>query len=168
MVRKISNGRIWILVVSLLTLFGSLIQYGLLQSEVEKGIAETNRNLRIMDDAEKAAFHEMVHAETGMRWDQAVRQARSLVNLLLVAGLVMAAIYFGLYLWANSNPFPAAMIALLLFLAGIAVQFMIEPTLVLKGGIIGILLKVLTITGIGTAVSAAHRYRRLYGNRPVV
>ena len=162
MSRKISNGRIWILVVSLITLVGGVYQYASAQDGVEKGIALTEQNLRLMDAGEKAEFQEVVVAETGMRWDAAVRQARSEVRLLLVASLVLAAVYFGLYLWANHNPFPAAMVALLLFLAGIAVQFMISPALALSGW----LLKFLTIAGIGSAVSAAHRYRRAYGGDP--
>lgn len=156
--RKIAKGRGWILAVCLLTIVGGVYQYGAGQSEVEKSIIATEGVLRISDDENRAEFRENFRRQTGMTWDEAVQRARSELQLLLVVHLVLAATFFGLYIWAGANPFAASMVALVIYITVIAVGAIVDPTSIVKG----LLIKILAVIALAAAVSAAYRYRRLY------
>lgn len=154
--QEVSKGRGWILAVSILTLIGGLVFFGLERSRVEKDIREAEAEFAGMDSKERDAA---IKAETGMTWQELVDRDRGNVMFNLVTNLALTVIYFGLWLWAKRNAFAAALTALIFFITVMLIHAVVDPTTIVKG----ILIKILVIVGLIGAISAAYKQRRLYG-----
>jgi len=155
--RKIRTGRGWILAVSVLTLLGGLFFYFVAKSETERQIRDAESRIAGATPEQRAEFDANMKKATGMTWDEAVRHDRGRVAGLLAMNLVLAAVYFGLYLWARSQPFPAALIALLVYLAVLVLNAILDPNMLAQGWLV----KIFVIVGLGSAVSAAYQHRKL-------
>ena len=155
--QKIRSGRGWILAVSILTLVGGIIFYFIAKANAEKDIRTVEQQIAGATPEQRAAFDEKMKETTGMTWDEAVRHDRGMVTGLLVMNVVLAVVYFGLYLWARSQPFPAALIALLIYLSVLVLNAIIDPKLLAQGWLI----KIFVIAGLGSAVSAAYKHRKM-------
>lgn len=94
-----------------------------------------------------------------MTWDELVAHDRGLVTLLLVVNIGLSVIYLGLWFWAKSNPYAAALVALLLFLTVIVISAVYEPATLAQG----ILVKILFIAALGKAVVSGREERRILG-----
>ena len=81
-------------------------------------------------------------------------EARMLV--LVVAGAI-AALFFGLYLWSRKNPFPAAVVGLVVFITIIAAAALMDPATICSG----IIIKVIVLIILIRAVQAGVQHRRL-------
>jgi hypothetical protein len=157
--QKVNRGRRWLLIVAVLTLFAALYSYFWGMSEVDKEIREAEANFEGMTPAERDA---QVKANSGMTWSEVIEKARGGVRL--TAGIlgVLGAAYIGLWWWAQTNPFVAALTALLMFLTSQVVGAMVEPESLLKG----IVIKIVIVVALFSAVSAGHR-ERSYSRRRV-
>ncbi|HEX7897505.1 MAG TPA: zinc ribbon domain-containing protein [Planctomycetota bacterium] len=150
----VRTGRGWILAVSILTLLWSFVQFGIGKSEVEKQIANAERQLENVDpEARDEHFKKTI----GMTWDEAIAHDRGQVTLLFVINLALAGLYFGLWWWASRNAFTAALIALILFISVALISAIVDPKTIVQG----ILVKVLFIAALSKAVSAAYAQRKL-------
>jgi hypothetical protein len=155
--QKIRSGRGWILAVSIIMLVSGFILYFVGCEQVEKEIRPIEAQMAKATAEERAAFDAKVKEKTGMTWDQAVAHDRGMVTALFVTNLILAVVYFGLWIWAKGQPFPAALIALLIFLAVQVVNLILDPKMLAQGWLI----KVLIVAGLGSAVSAAYKHRKM-------
>ena len=150
---KLATARKWLLAVSILTLLSGLVFYGLQKKEVEDQIraAETATAHLSAEERDAAAMQAM-----NMTWDQVVAHDRGMVTMLLVINLVLAVLYFGMWLWARSNALTAAVVALLLFLTTIVVSAVLEPKTLGQG----IIVKIFFTAALFKAISAGYEARR--------
>jgi hypothetical protein len=155
--RKIRTGRGWILAVSIITLLSGVGLYAIGRSALEEELQKIERQLAGADAEQRAAFDAKVKEMTGMTWEQAVAHDRGRITALLVTNLILCVVYLGLWIWAKGQPFPAALIALLIFITVQVVNLIIDPKMLVQGWLI----KVLIIAGLGSAVSAAYRHRTM-------
>jgi hypothetical protein len=77
----------------------------------------------------------------------------------VVTGVVAAVAlgFWGLWLWSRSNPLPAAITGLVIFLTLHLVEAVMDPTSLLRG----ILIKIIVIVLLVSAIQAGIKYRRL-------
>jgi hypothetical protein len=151
---KVNRGRSWILIVACVTLLGGLFTYFMQRQEVEKQIHAAEVVFGGLSEEER---DEQLKEAGGMSWEQMVDHERGMVTFLLVGNLILSASYFGLWWWAQKNPFAAALIALLLFITAILISAAIDPTTVLKGFI----LKAFVVIALLGAVSGAYSQRTM-------
>jgi len=149
---KINRGRRWMLVVAVLTLFGAVFTYFSGSSDVEKQIQNADAAFEGMTPVER---DQHLKSSIGMTWQEVIDHDRGMVTFQTVALGVMGAIFVGLWWWAQTNPFPAALIALLLYCTSLLVGAMVDPPSLVKG----ILVKVVVAFALFSAVSAAYRQR---------
>ncbi len=172
--RRVVAGRGWIMAVACLLTVGGLIQYSAQKSDLSKQIASVDQTLKDSTAEERESFQQSFRAETGLRWDEAVRRAQGELQMILVTSIGLAVLYVGLWWWAQRDAFPAALIALLVYLTLQTVNLIVEPESVFRG----IILKFFIVAGLGAAVTASYRQRaaegrsarprrRLPGRRPV-
>ncbi len=155
--QKVSRGRRWMLIVAVLTLFGALFSYFAGMSEVDKQIREAEEAFRGMTPAERDA---QIKAASGMTWNELVEHDHGIVRLQ--AGILgaLAVAFFGLWWWAQTNAFAAALTALLLYITSMLIGAMVDPASIVKG----ILIKGVIVVALFSAVSAGHR-ERAYSRR---
>src|SRR5690606_1724251 len=70
--------------------------------------------------------------------------------------LVLGAIFFGCWLWAKRQPFPAALTALIIFITIHAADLVINPA----GFSNGIFIKILFLVGLSQAVVSAYKLKQ--------
>lgn len=78
----------------------------------------------------------------------------------LTVTVVMSAIavlFFGLYAWSRKNPFPAAVVGLVVFVTIHLADALVDPTTILQG----IIVKIIVVAILIRAVKAGVRYRQL-------
>jgi hypothetical protein len=149
---QINRGRRWMLIVAVLTLFGSVFTYFSGNSDLEKQTREADSAFAGMTPKER---DEQVKASIGMTWQEAVDHDRGMVQFQTIVLGVLGAAFVGLWWWAQTNPFPAAMIALLLYGTSLLVGALVDPASLLKGFIV----KGIVLVALFSAVSAAYRQR---------
>jgi hypothetical protein len=74
----------------------------------------------------------------------------------LIATTVLAAIFFGLWLWGRKSPFPALLTALIVFVTFHLLDAVVDPMSLLRG----IIMKVVIIGGLATALKKAYIAKR--------
>lgn len=153
---KINRGRRWMLIVAVLTLFGAVFTYFSGTSELEKETREGEKAFEGMTPAER---DQQLKSTIGMTWQEALDHDRGMVTFQTAALGTMGAIFVGLWWWAQTNPFAAALIALLLYGTSLLVGALVDPTSLLKG----LIVKGIVAFALFTAVSASYRQRQ----RPV-
>lgn len=147
----VNRGRTILLWVAILTLFGSVSLYLFGMSRIERTLGKE------YSDMIPAERDELLQDELGMTWDEAVEQARGEVRLNSAVALALGLIFFGLWGWAQRNPFGATLSGLLLYVTVMIVSFIIDP----KSNInIFIVVKIFIIIGLSSAVSAAYKERQ--------
>ena len=151
--KNVNRGRVIMLVVAVFTLLAAGIGYFSGMSDVDRDIREADRAFGAMSPAER---DEQMKESTGMTWQEAVDQDRGRVQLQAAIMTVLAVIFLALWWWAQSNPFGAALSALLLYLTVTLVGAMVDPASLLKG----IIIKGLIVVGLFSAVSAGYRERQ--------
>ncbi|MFT7578954.1 MAG: hypothetical protein ACI9MR_000616 [Myxococcota bacterium] len=82
--------------------------------------------------------------------------------ILLGTNLGLFAIHVGLWLWAKTSPFPAAVVALVLFVTLHTAEAVIDPSTITSG----IIIKVIFLVVLFKAVSSGLEVRRLRQQRP--
>lgn len=87
----------------------------------------------------------------------AVAMGPDLADAALVYVLFVAAIFFGLHLWARRNPVPAAWTGLLLFVGFHLLDAIVEPSSILRG----IVMKVIIVSLLVRAITVSGRYERI-------
>ena len=110
---------------------------------------------RLRSDAEDLVHqHETQgHAVDRAKLEAALRSAKLMNGGFVVLGIV----FLGLGLAVNIHPVPTTVLALVLFLGGIAISAIIDPTTIAQGG----LFKIVATVGLAEAIRSAVSYRRL-------
>jgi hypothetical protein len=75
---------------------------------------------------------------------------------VLVTTMSLAAIFFGLWLWGRKSPFPALLTALIVFVSFHLLDAVFDPMAILRG----IIVKIIVLTGLGTALKQAYLAKR--------
>jgi len=150
--QKINRGRRWMLIVAVLTLFGSIFTYFSGMSDIEKQIRAADEAFAGMTPAERNAE---IQASLGMTWEEALEHDRGMVTFQSSAMGLLGVLFVGLWWWAQTNPFAAALIALLLYSTSLLVGGLVDPTSLLKG----LIVKGIVAFALFSAVSAAYRQR---------
>jgi hypothetical protein len=140
------------LIVAVLTIFGALFTYLSGSSEIEKEIRDGDKAFEGMTPAER---DQQLKSTIGMTWQEAIDHDRGMVTFQTAALGVMGAIFIGLWWWAQSNPFAAALIALLLYGTSLLVGALVDPSSLVKG----LIVKGVVAFALFTAVSASYRQR---------
>ena len=140
------------LIVAVLTLFGAAFSYFAGMSELDKQIHEAEAGFIGMTPAER---DEALRKQSGMSWQELVEHDRGQVIFQSVVLVALGAIFLGLWWWAQTNAFAAALIALLLYISALAVGAIVDPTSLLKG----IVIKGVIVVALFSAVSAGYRQR---------
>jgi predicted nucleic acid-binding Zn ribbon protein len=139
--QKIRRASGWILAISILFVIG-----GTCLGFIEKSIAEKAQN--------NLAPYEEFHV-----WDTPINgesytvgelrtQIDQEVILVFITNYFLAAVMFGLYLWARRSPFPAMVTALCVYLAVIVLNGIVDPKTLFKGIIIKAIFLSAIIAGI--------------------
>jgi hypothetical protein len=150
--KNVNRGRTIMLWVAILTLFAAAFQYFAGMSQVDKSLKEPG--FSTMTPAER---DQLMKDELGMTWSEAIDQARGEVRLVSAVSLALGLIFFGLWWWAQHNPFGATLSGLLLYVTVMMISFVLDP----KGNItIALVIKVFIIVGLSSAVSAAYKERQ--------
>jgi uncharacterized membrane protein YiaA len=149
---NVNRGRRWMLVVAVLTLFGGVFSYFSGMSEVDKQLREADTAFSGMTPAERDA---RLKEELGMTWQEVIDHDRGMVTFQMAALVGLGVIFIGLWWWAQTNAFAAALIALLLYGTVMLVSALIDPASLLKG----IVVKVVIMVALSSAVSAGYRQR---------
>jgi hypothetical protein len=149
---SLRQARKWLMIVAVLTWVSGAIFYFLGKAEVDKQIAQAERQTAGISPELR---DQVMKRETGMTFQEAVDHDRGQVRLLLVVNIVLGAIYVGLWLWAAKAPLPATVIALLIFVTVVVVNVIIDPKTLAQG----IIVKIAVIGGLGSAVAAAVKSR---------
>ncbi|HEY4310009.1 MAG TPA: hypothetical protein VGN12_11200 [Pirellulales bacterium] len=84
---------------------------------------------------------------------------RSIRSIQLINGgfVALGIVFIALGLAINSYPVPTTLLALVLFLGGIAISAIVDPTTIAQGG----LFKIIATVGLAEAIRSAVSYRRL-------
>lgn len=149
---NVNRGRRWMLIVAVLTLFGGVFSYFAGMSDVDKQLRDAEAAFSGMTPAERDA---QLKQEMGMTWQEVVDHDRGMVTFQMVVLVALGVIYIGLWWWAQTNAFAAALIALLLFVTVMLVSALIDPVSLVKG----IIIKVIIVAALSSAVSAGYRQR---------
>jgi len=150
--QQINRGRRWMLIVAVLTLFGGVFTYFSGASDVEKQIKAADEAFEGMTPAERDA---QLKASIGMTWQEAIEHDRGMVTFQSVVLGALGVVFVGLWWWAQTNPFAAALIALLLYITSLLVGALVDPASLLKGFIV----KGIVAVALFSAVSAGYRQR---------
>lgn len=125
--KHIKSARTAILVVAILTFLGAILLYFIVQSEIAK-----------------------VKSTPGMVVDEtAVGRA----NMIVAAVSFMGCIFLGLWVWAKSNPFSATVTALVLYLSLQLLNAAMDPTTIVQGIIIKIIIVLVLINGVKSGLA---------------
>lgn len=73
-----------------------------------------------------------------------------------VAMVIIALIFLGCWMWAKRHPFPAAVTALLIYIALQAAAIAVDPSEAVRG----ILFKALFLIGLASAVQSAYKLKK--------
>lgn len=73
-------------------------------------------------------------------------------SVLLIFGIIFLSLYF----WARSNPFPAALTALILYITLVGADAALDPSNAWRG----ILIKIIIILGLAKAVQSGYAVRK--------
>lgn len=149
---KVNRGRRWMLIVAVFTVLAGVFSYFSGMSELDKQRREGEAAFSGMTPAERDA---RLKEEIGMGWEEALANDRGMVRFQTAALVALGAIYVGLWWWAQTNAFAAALTALLLFATVQLVSLLMDPASLVKG----ILIKILIFAALSTAVSAGYRQR---------
>jgi uncharacterized membrane protein YiaA len=149
---NVNRGRRWMLVVAVLTLFGGVFSYFAGMSDVDKQLREAEAAFSGMTPVERDA---QLKKEVGMTWQEVVDHDRGMVTFQMAVLVALGVIYIGLWWWAQTNAFAAALIALLLFVTVMLVSALIDPVSLVKG----IIIKIVIIGALSSAVSSGYRQR---------
>lgn len=84
------------------------------------------------------------------------------IFVLGVAILIIGLIFTGCWLWARRSPFPAALTALLIYIALVGSSIAVDPTEAVRG----IVFKALFLVGLSSAVHSAYRLKKSEYNVP--
>lgn len=148
--QTINRGRRWMLIVAVLTLFGGVFTYFSGSRDVEKQIADAAASFEGMTPAERDA---QLKESIGMTWKEAIEHDRGMVKFQAAALGVLGVLFVGLWWWAQTNPFAAALIALLLYSTSLLVGGLMDPASLFKG----LLVKAVVAFALFSAVSASYR-----------
>ena len=151
--KNVNRGRVIILVVAVFTLLAAGISYFSGMSDVEQEIREADRAFAGMSSAER---DEQMKETTGMTWQEAVDQDRGRVKLQGAIMAALAVIFLALWWWAQTNPFGAALSALLLYVTVTLIGAMVDPASLLQG----IIIKVIIIVALVKSIQAAMAYEQ--------
>jgi hypothetical protein len=92
------------------------------------------------------------------------KQAGTLPPIVFVSVFGIAAIFFGLYIWARKKPFPAAIVGLVVFLTVHLLDALADPKALARG----IIVKIIIVLVLARAVSAGAKYRKLLRQQTAV
>jgi hypothetical protein len=148
--------RKWLIALSIITAVSGIFFFVMSRSESEADIAKAEELLAGHTTEEKDAIYQQ---QFGMTFDEIKAHQRGLVNLQFGVNLALAVIYLGLWFWARTNPYAAALVAFLLFITVIVVSGVYEPKTLVQG----ILLKILFTIGLVQAIKAGREERQLLG-----
>lgn len=144
---RIQSGRSAIFIVAVLNLLGALVFYAVGKNELSR----TENVLTWIKSDSDFDTKELEEAE------EEVRKANDVLMLIFLVQLSLTALYLGLWYWAKTNPLPASLIALLLFLAMWGLSAMLEPRNLIAGVVINLI-----IAGVlFNAVTSAYKYRKM-------
>jgi hypothetical protein len=152
--KAMRRARIWLLVISLVTLVYGLGMYGLQSHDVDVQIRMAEKQMEGIDPVSRDTA---MKAQTGMTWQEAIDHDRGQVTLLLYVNIALAVIYAGLWLWAKKNALAASLVALTLFVTVQVVNAVMDPKTLAQG----IIVKVLFAVFLAKAIQAGYQDRRL-------
>jgi hypothetical protein len=85
----------------------------------------------------------------------------ALDGVTTVVMLLIAGVFFGLWVWAKHNPLAAAIVGLVVFLSLHLADAIVDPTALLRG----IVLKIIVIAILGRAIAAGIKHREFVRER---
>jgi len=156
---RIGRARKWLLAISVITLISGFIFYAMGKDDVEKQIRDGEAQMSGIDPETRDT---LMKEKIGMTWEQAKAHDRGQVNLLLFVNIGLCIVYFGMFLWAKRNALAASVTALLLFIAVIVVNGVLDPKTIPQG----FLIKIFFIAALAKAISAAQEERNINKNIP--
>ncbi len=155
--QTIRSGRNWILFVAVLQLLGGLLVAAALAHTVNLDLQKTQAARDALTEPERDAFDAQFQRETTQTWGQYSAQRQRLPLVLLAVTGVLFCVYLALWLWARIAPFPAALLALILYSTLLVVAMLTDPLSAAKGWLFHLLI----VGGLSKAVASAYRFRRL-------
>jgi hypothetical protein len=149
-----STARKWLLALSIITAIGGIAMYFYTNGESEADIAKAESILAGHTTAEKDAIYQQ---QVGMTFEEVKAHQRGLVKLQLVTNIALSVLFLGLWFWARTNPYAAALVAFLLFITVIVVSAVYEPKTLVQG----IVVKILFTIGLIQAIKSGREERRI-------
>ena len=145
---KAGTGRVVILVLVFVSLLGALTMFLVHSSEAD-------RALQYIEGFEgRPGYDPAKIAQAKVQ----VENYRSLAITVGIVWLALSVSYLLLWLWAKKKPFPACLVAFILFVACLAVQIVLNPTALLSPW--GVALNVICFVGLLIAVKGTWKYRK--------
>jgi hypothetical protein len=143
--KELRSARVIFILIGVLTLIGFAINIGTLEMQVDMAIKAEMKSQNLSE------------SDVDPQSVAAARQAIKRVAYLIIGGMAaMAVVYFVLAALVSRHPIPVTVSGLVIFLASAAIFAVIDPTTLVQG----IIIKILIIIGLIKAVSAAIAYQK--------
>jgi hypothetical protein len=159
--KRLAKARKWLIFVAILTWIGGAITYVMQTSEVDRQLADFDRQIASIP---AGARDQLLKDKVGMTYDEIVAHDRGQVTMMVAINVGLGFVYLALWVWARRNAVTASIVALLLFVTVHAVNAFISPLTIVQG----IIVKIAVIGALIAAIRAALEARRAAARASVV
>ena len=150
--QSLQEGRFSILVVAIVSFAGALATYFLQDSRIDR---ENRKHYEALQELTPEARAELREGDAETLWKEKVAYDRKSAKVNLAVTIILAALFFGIWIWAGRNTLAAAITALALLLAAWGIVCILDPASLSNG----ILLRVFVIAFLAKAIVAGYRGR---------
>jgi hypothetical protein len=156
---RIGRARKWLIGISIVFLVTGLLFFAQRRAQYERWVEREEAELAELSEQDRDALSTR---DGKMTWGESKAAARFEVYYVLFANVGLAIVYIGLYFWARRNAFKATIVALLLFVAIIVGDAMLDPSTLTNG----VIVRALFIAALVKAIAAGYQERKLQAHMP--
>lgn len=147
---NVNRGRKIMLLVAVLAFLGTALTYFLGRNQIEA-------NIKMGDGLSPEERDDLAKEVRGMSWQEMIEEDRGRLTIESAVSAAVGLIFIGFWWWAKSNPFGAALSALLLYCTVQLVTLVVNFRSMIN---IFIVLKVFIVISLSSAVSAGYLERQ--------
>jgi hypothetical protein len=135
--KQLKSAKTWIFAIGILTLLANIGMSFVVGSQVDEEVKKLQAQNQVVDQ-------------------QAVEAAKREAQLVCAGFAAIGVVFIVMGFFVNAYPVPITILALVLYLAGFAISAVLDPTTIVQG----IILKIIIIAGLSRSIKAALAYER--------
>jgi len=135
--KQLKNAKGWIFAIGILTLLGNILFFFLTGPQIDEEVKKLQAQNQVVDQ-------------------QSVDAAKHAAQLVCVGFGAIGVVFLVMGFFVDAYPVPITILALVLYLAGFAVTAVMDPTTIVQG----IILKIIIVGGLASSIKAALAYER--------